>query len=142
MRTLALSFCLLFGFFSMGNKSCDKVDDKNAAASLAAKDAKPAALNTDDALAAKPGEKKSAGKVVNPEAFLSCSEDVKCTTIKADCCGCQAGGKQIAIAESSVEQWNAKLSEGCGGKVCAQMISKDPSCKKSAKCNHGQCGLE
>lgn len=107
-----IAFCFFFCGVFMGAKSCDKESDITS------------------------------GKVVNQEAFFTCKEDSQCTTVKADCCGCQKGGKQMAIAETSVENWSEKLSEECSDSVCAQMLSKDPSCTKTSKCNHGKCGLE
>jgi hypothetical protein len=51
-----------------------------------------------------------------------------------DCCGCNAGGKRIAIRKDSVAGFLASRDQRCGGVMCAQMISTDPTCDAEAIC--------
>jgi hypothetical protein len=75
------------------------------------------------------------------EDVLSCTIDTDCTVVKDDCCGCNAGGKQRAIAVSGSEAWLDKLASSCQDIFCAAVISRDPSCGKKAICAKGQCEL-
>lgn len=82
--------------------------------------------------------------VIKPPAvdFYSCSQDSECVSVKADCCGCTAGGKATAINKNFQEKWNKKLSSDCRGIACIQVISNDPSCFKTPKCANNKCVLE
>lgn len=71
----------------------------------------------------------------------SCKSDDDCTLIKADCCGCSQGGKQIAIPRAEISARQAKLMAECKGIFCAQVMSPDPSCKLKAQCVDGRCQL-
>jgi hypothetical protein len=72
----------------------------------------------------------------------ACANNADCTVVKEDCCGCSQGGKQKAIAKSLVKGFISELDAKCGDMMCIQMISNDPSCKKSAVCRDGQCVME
>lgn len=71
----------------------------------------------------------------------ACKADEDCLLIKAGCCGCLHGGKQIAISKSAAKQYDQALDKQCVDVVCAQMISTDESCQKVARCLNGLCTL-
>ena len=71
----------------------------------------------------------------------SCKVSEDCTLVQA-CCGCNAGGKQIAIRADAVASFEAGRPERCAGNMCAQMISTDASCDAEAVCgNNGRCNV-
>ena len=58
------------------------------------------------------------------------------------CCGCNAGGKQIAIRADAVAAFEASREQRCAGTMCTQMISTDPSCDAEATCGaNGRCNV-
>ena len=63
----------------------------------------------------------------------SCAIAEDCTLVQA-CCGCTAGGKQVAIRKDAVAEYDASRAARCGDTVCAQMIGNDPSCDAEAVC--------
>jgi hypothetical protein len=69
----------------------------------------------------------------------SCTTSEDCELVSA-CCGCNAGGKQIAIRKDAVTAFEGSREQRCGGNMCAQMISTDPSCSAEAVCGqNGRC---
>ncbi len=74
--------------------------------------------------------------------FYSCSQDSDCVLVKADCCGCSAGGKAAAINKNFEKEWGEKLSKECQGIKCLDVLSNDPSCFKKPKCIDNKCALE
>ncbi len=79
----------------------------------------------------------------NPNAQLpvSCKSGDDCALVQA-CCGCNAGGKQIAIRADAVASFEASRQQRCAGQMCAQMISTDPSCDAEATCgNNERCNV-
>ncbi len=78
-----------------------------------------------------------------PEAeWLVCATDADCTTFKDGCCGCNEGGKALAIAKKNADDYDGLLAFECGASACAMMISTDPTCKMAAKCAAGKCVLD
>ena len=71
----------------------------------------------------------------------TCETDDDCLLIKAGCCGCLHGGKQVAISKTAVKLYDEALDKECVNVVCAQVISTDESCQKIAKCLNGSCAL-
>lgn len=67
----------------------------------------------------------------------SCTTSDDCELVQA-CCGCNAGGKQIAIRKDAVAGFQAARPQRCADNMCAQVISTDPSCSAEAVC--GQAG--
>jgi hypothetical protein len=63
----------------------------------------------------------------------SCTSADDCALVDA-CCGCNAGGKKLAIRKDAVAGFEASRAERCGDVMCAQMISTDPSCDAEAIC--------
>jgi hypothetical protein len=76
------------------------------------------------------------------ETALTCNTDTDCTVVKDDCCGCNQGGKQRAIAINGSQAWLDKLASDCADTFCAQVISRDASCGKKAVCLKSQCQLQ
>lgn len=63
----------------------------------------------------------------------SCATADDCQLVDA-CCGCNAGGKKLAIRKDAVAAFEASHEQRCGGVMCAQFISQDPSCDAEAIC--------
>jgi hypothetical protein len=87
------------------------------------------------------GSAKGPPKPFEPNAALptECKGSEDCALIQA-CCGCSAGGKQIAIRADAVASFEASRETRCAGQMCAQMISTDPSCDAEAVCGqNGRC---
>jgi hypothetical protein len=53
------------------------------------------------------------------------------------CCGCNAGGRKLAIRKDAVAGFAATQKERCTGQMCPQMISQHPSCDAEAICGSG-----
>jgi hypothetical protein len=69
----------------------------------------------------------------------NCTTSEDCDLVDA-CCGCNAGGRKIAIRKDAVAAFNASRDQRCGGQLCAQVISQDPSCDAEAVCgNRNRC---
>ena len=86
-----------------------------------------------------------AGVGVAPAATANdrdpCTKDADCALAKADCCGCEAGGKARAIGHARLTAWAKDLATHCATTMCAEMISHDASCSKAAVCADGRCAL-
>lgn len=76
------------------------------------------------------------------ELALGCKNDEDCDAIAIGCCDCRRGGKQKAILKSKIVNELKALEVKCADVMCAQMISKDESCKKSAACSNNICVLK
>lgn len=76
------------------------------------------------------------------ELTLGCKNDEDCSTISVGCCDCRRGGKQKAILHSKKEQEVKVLEVKCNDVMCAQMISKDASCKQKPVCINNVCSLK
>lgn len=77
----------------------------------------------------------------NAQVPVSCKSGDDCALVQA-CCGCNAGGKQIAIRADAVAGFEASRAQRCGGQMCAQMISTDPSCDAESTCgNNDRCNV-
>jgi hypothetical protein len=75
---------------------------------------------------------------VEPE----CEKDEDCTLVQADCCGCNQGGQNTAVAKKDGENWLSELLAGCHETICPQVISEHPSCYSQAICTDGKCALK
>ena len=77
-----------------------------------------------------------------PEAeWLGCTADADCVTSRDGCCGCSGGGKALAIAKKNFDDYDGLLEMECGMSPCSAVVSADPSCKLSARCEAGKCVL-
>jgi hypothetical protein len=72
--------------------------------------------------------------VMTAESADSCTATDDCDLVDA-CCGCNAGGRKIAIRKDAVAGFESTRAERCGGEMCAQHISHDPSCDAEAICS-------
>jgi len=67
------------------------------------------------------------------EPGTDCTTADECDLVDA-CCGCNAGGRKIAIRKDAVAGFTASREQRCSDVVCTQMISTDPSCDAEAIC--------
>jgi hypothetical protein len=63
----------------------------------------------------------------------SCTTAEDCDLVDA-CCGCNTGGKKLAIRKDAVAAFEASRAKRCGGLMCPQFISHDPTCDAEAIC--------
>lgn len=68
----------------------------------------------------------------------ACTTADDCTLVEA-CCGCNAGGRRVAIRKDAVTEYDATRAQRCGDSMCAQVISDHSSCNAEAGCEGGQC---
>ena len=69
----------------------------------------------------------------------NCTTSDECELVDA-CCGCNAGGRKLAIRKDAVAGFVASYQERCRGQMCPQMISQHPSCDAEAICgNRNRC---
>lgn len=74
----------------------------------------------------------------------SCTSDSDCISVKADCCGCNQGGKAKAINKGKyvIYETSLQCNDDINNKIfCAQVISGDPSCSAVPKCVSNKCTL-
>jgi hypothetical protein len=69
----------------------------------------------------------------------ACSADSDCVRARAQCCGCEAGGRGTAVNRRSLAAWHARLDGSCGETMCPQVMSQHPSCTSPVACRSGQC---
>jgi len=62
-----------------------------------------------------------------------CSAADDCELVDA-CCGCNAGGRKLAIRKDAVAAFERTHEQRCADQMCAQVISHDPSCDAEAIC--------
>jgi len=87
------------------------------------------------------GMPPSPAPTASTEPAVTCTTSEDCALVQA-CCGCNAGGKQIAIRADAVAAFEASREQRCGGTMCTQMISTDPSCDAEATCGaNGRCNV-
>lgn len=77
-----------------------------------------------------------------PIDFYSCNLDSDCVSVKADCCGCTAGGKATAVNKNYENNWKNKLQSDCKEIACPYAMSNDASCFESPKCVSNKCVLK
>jgi hypothetical protein len=68
----------------------------------------------------------------------SCTTADDCTLVEA-CCGCNAGGRRVAIRKDAVAEYDATRPQRCGDSVCTTVISNHSSCLAEAGCEAGAC---
>jgi hypothetical protein len=107
------------------------VRDSATSATAAAGDSGSAA--TPDAAADKPAPGKG--------GVAECKQASDCTLVPAECCGCNNGGAQQAIAKTKQFAQQAAWKARCGKKMCPMVMSNDPSCAQTAACVDGSCVL-
>jgi hypothetical protein len=81
-----------------------------------------------------PGEPKG-------EPAVSCTSSDECDLVDA-CCGCNSGGRKIAMRKDAIAGFEASRAQRCGGQMCAMHISTDASCDAEATCGgNGRCNV-
>lgn len=83
----------------------------------------------------------SSSTTLLPKEVFSCQEDSDCTVVNEYCCGCNAGGRVMAISKDFIEVWQEQNSYGgvCG---CPAVISQHISCYSSPVCVNNTCILK
>jgi hypothetical protein len=66
-----------------------------------------------------------------------CTEDAECVAVPQFACPCSGGGKRIALHRADAAAWRSQFKDG----VCPSVISEDPSCTATPKCENGTCTL-
>lgn len=70
--------------------------------------------------------------------IYSCTQDNDCISIRADNCGCTAGGKETAINKQYQKSWEDEHPSA----NCLAVMSGDPSCIGTLpKCVSNKCQL-
>jgi hypothetical protein len=86
-----------------------------------------------------PGGPDKPAPVTQPADNCTSADD--CELVDA-CCGCNTGGKKIAIRKDAVAAFQASAEQRCGGMMCPQFVSHDPSCDAEAICgSRGHCRI-
>lgn len=73
--------------------------------------------------------------------WQECTEDRQCAHVPGDCCGCAAGGTDVAINWKNFEAVGKSRQNECGDTACTMVVSNDLSCRKDARCVGGKCTL-
>jgi len=75
------------------------------------------------------------------QAKTYCNVDSDCIAVQADCCACNAGGTNIAIAKSYKDTWTTQLAAKCKDNACLAVMSQDISCSSTPACEGNTCTL-
>ena len=73
--------------------------------------------------------------------IYACQKDDDCISISTGCCGCNAGGKAIAINKNYQSYWNNKFLNLCTRVLCTAVMSNDWTCFAQLKCVESKCQL-
>jgi hypothetical protein len=79
-----------------------------------------------------------------PSAAPSCVADADCDRVRADCCGCDAGGDDTSVAKTDAAAFDASLACGSTPQCPGQMNSNEPTCNQvefTPRCARGECAL-
>lgn len=77
----------------------------------------------------------------NTDDLTLCASDSQCISVASGCCGCTAGGSNMAINKDKKEQWSKQRVSNCKDIICPAVISQDESCSATPMCIKGQCAL-
>ena len=74
----------------------------------------------------------------NPVDTIACQVDEDCVLVHADCCGCNSGGKSIAVHKSQQEAHNRDLRKQCSSHrtMCKKVYLCD---KLQISCENSEC---
>jgi hypothetical protein len=75
-----------------------------------------------------------------PGELDTCSRDEDCTLVDA-CCGCNMGGRRVAIRKDAVAAHESAREHQCAGSRCKGGISAHSSCDAEAVCGDGHCKI-
>lgn len=76
-----------------------------------------------------------------PQSSGDCKTDDDCVLVIDECCSCEQGGKQHAIAKKQKDAYEKARHKRCADTQCIEMMSQDPSCTQHAICGAGICEL-
>ena len=71
-----------------------------------------------------------------------CFADSDCIVVQNDCCGCNSGGKNKAIAGNYKDIWDRELGDKCKQIGCLSVLSQDISCFSNPVCENDLCTLK
>jgi len=71
-----------------------------------------------------------------------CTVDNDCISVASSCCGCTAGGSNMAISADKKSQWTKSHREECKTAICPSVMSKHKSCSAKPMCINKQCVLQ
>ncbi len=79
-------------------------------------------------------------RVMSPEPEdQTCSMDTDCVLVQ-DCCGCEAGGRLLAVRQDHVEDLQAAADHGCSDQCARGTATAHRSCSATeAICRGGRC---
>lgn len=82
-------------------------------------------------------------KVQNTNYEFLCSNDSDCVLVDSGPCSCNYGGGKVSINKLLKENWEKTNQELAKDRMCAAMVSSDPSCGPNvqAKCIQNECTL-
>lgn len=78
-------------------------------------------------------------QTVSPESdnILACLDDSECIAVRADNCGCTAGGTATSINKNYVDLWEKDHPL----QICPAVMSLDWTCSAIPQCLSNQCKL-
>lgn len=129
METSTISFYLLFCVFSLNNAFAEDVKPPYKA------DPHPSYEPTTTTSSSRP---ETSTESCKSNDTCSCESDKDCVLVDKSCCGCQSGGKSIAIHKSLKGAHNKALKDRCEplNVVCAAWYR----CGEfQAKCKNSRC---
>ncbi len=71
----------------------------------------------------------------------TCRRDDECVKVKADCCGCSAGGQAATMTQEHVKYWENALNDKCKKIMCPAIISNHWTCQAEPTCFQNKCTL-
>lgn len=89
----------------------------------------------------KPKPETNPNEPLTLDEVFQCQTDSECVAVSAGCCGCNAGGRSVAINSKYQDYWQSRWTDKCADTMCPAVISKDPSCTAEPKCVDGMCQL-
>ena len=75
------------------------------------------------------GCQNSSANSTDKQYDITCQRNNDCVLIKADCCGCNNGGQNIAISTPSHKALKEIYDNKCQNIACIMMMSNHKSCK-------------
>ena len=82
-----------------------------------------------------PGKTNDNYIVVNDDFARGCTQDSECESVRADICGCNAGGKARAVIKWKKQIYLQKLRDSNKNIMCTQVLSNDKSCSAVPICS-------
>jgi hypothetical protein len=64
----------------------------------------------------------SADVTKNPAAY-ACAQSIDCVLAQQGCCGCEMGGKSVAINSNYLDDWKNRFAASCAGIACTAMYA-------------------